>query len=798
MNKQIAWIAALALAAFGSAAEAQTITAVYTTYSATGVPTKLDITGTAFCTASTCKTKPPVVRLGGNTVAISGASPTGIGIPLTGVFADGDYMLSVTPSGKSAINYAFTLKGNTGGGATGPQGPAGPQGPKGDTGSPGLSGLPGQQGPAGAKGDTGAAGANGSAGAPGAKGDKGDKGDQGDGLTLVGAWNVSTAYNANDVVTAGGSTYLALNTSTGVDPTTDTGTAWALLAAKGADGAKGDTGPAGEAGEMGLAGLPGAPGANGLDGVPGAPGAPGPKGDKGDTGVTGPQGPAGTDGLMGLQGPVGPQGPKGDAGAQGPQGAKGDPGIVADLLGNTFAGTSALAQNESGSGNVALGANALSTSKSWFSNTAVGANAMGTAGGHTNVAIGSNALYRNVGIWNTAIGPGAMSNSELASENVAIGLDTMGNSTGGSHRNVAIGTAALGHIGSYGSNVAIGYQSLVGLTQGDANIAIGLFSGLYLVSGYSNIYLGSRGLVNESGRIRIGTQGAQSETFVAGIRNSNAGPDSLPVVVDGEGKLASVSASDFSSMFGVTGATGPIGPAGPTGPQGPSGADGAQGLIGPQGLMGLQGLKGDKGDTGAAGADGAPGSQGPKGDKGDVGTNGVHLWISDSSDETKFPFAYSYQTVDFVAIYTGNDGTLIPIRFGVSGTTGLYMQAPLTVFFPYTAAGCKGQPYRRQVSAYGTLVQPAPPPEALPVAVPGWPGSNKIVVKYDGSYKVISGSGDGARFPGFPDSGYYALSERGSCTFVEFQQAPQFFYPLTVLEERATTAGDAYKFSMGP
>ena len=307
MNKQIAWIAALALAAFGSVAEAQTITAVYTTYSdsGSGVPIKLDITGTAFCTASTCATKPPVVRLGGNIVAISGASPTGIGIPLTGVFADGDYMLSVTPPGKSAINYAFTLKSKTGGGATGPQGPMGPQGPKGDTGSPGLSGLPGQQGPSGPKGDPGAAGANGSAGAPGAKGDKGDKGDQGDGLTFLGAWNVSTAYKANDVVTAGGSTYLALNTSTSVDPTTDTGTAWALLAAKGADGAKGDTGPAGEAGEMGLAGLPGAPGL---------------KGDKGDTGAAGPQGPAGTDGLMGLQGPVGPQGPKGDAGAQGPQG----------------------------------------------------------------------------------------------------------------------------------------------------------------------------------------------------------------------------------------------------------------------------------------------------------------------------------------------------------------------------------------------------------------------------------------------------------------------------------------------
>ena len=65
MNKQIAWIAALALAAFGSAAQAQTITAVYTTYSATGVPTKLDITGTAFCTSTSttsCGTKPPVVK----------------------------------------------------------------------------------------------------------------------------------------------------------------------------------------------------------------------------------------------------------------------------------------------------------------------------------------------------------------------------------------------------------------------------------------------------------------------------------------------------------------------------------------------------------------------------------------------------------------------------------------------------------------------------------------------------------------------------------------------------------------
>jgi len=119
--------------------------------------------------------------LGGNVVAISGASPTGIGIPLTGVFADGDYMLSVTPSGKSAINYAFTLKSKTGGtpgpqGPAGPQGLQGPQGVKGDTGAAGTNGAPGSAGP---QGPSGTDGAQGPMGLQGLKGDKGDKGDTG-------------------------------------------------------------------------------------------------------------------------------------------------------------------------------------------------------------------------------------------------------------------------------------------------------------------------------------------------------------------------------------------------------------------------------------------------------------------------------------------------------------------------------------------------------------------------------------------------------------------------------------------
>ena len=217
MNKQIAWIAALAFAAFGSVAQAQTITAVYTTYSSTGVPTKLDITGTAFCTATgsppTCGTKPPAVRLGGNSVSISGSSPTGIGVPLTGVFADGDYLLSVTPSGKTAITYAFTLKSKTGGTA-GPQGPAGPVGPAGPPGSPGLpgpkgdAGINGSQGPMGLQGPQGPQGPAGTNGAPG-------------GTNFRGNWLATTSYSPGDFVLlsspggpVGTCAYLAITAST--------------------------------------------------------------------------------------------------------------------------------------------------------------------------------------------------------------------------------------------------------------------------------------------------------------------------------------------------------------------------------------------------------------------------------------------------------------------------------------------------------------------------------------------------------------------------------------------------------
>ncbi|HWT93314.1 MAG TPA: hypothetical protein VN238_09980 [Solirubrobacteraceae bacterium] len=128
---------------------------------------------------------------------------------------------------------------------------------------------------------------------------RGDHANQLCGMAWRGGWAANTDYVANDLVTSGGSTYVAVAASKGTDAPTDDSAAWDLLAA---------AGPKGDAGEKGA------------------------QGDPGIRGDIGPRGPAGADGA---DGPAGPQGPRGDAGAQGPkgdagaQGPKGDPATLA-------------------------------------------------------------------------------------------------------------------------------------------------------------------------------------------------------------------------------------------------------------------------------------------------------------------------------------------------------------------------------------------------------------------------------------------------------------------------------------
>jgi Collagen triple helix repeat (20 copies) len=259
-------------------------------------------------------------------------------------------------------------------GPVGPQGPAGPPGPQGPAGPAGPQGIQGPTGPTGPTGSQGAQGIAGVAGTPG------------QGFTFRGAYVPGNAYNAYDLATEGGSTYVALQLNQNVDPATDVANSGGHWAVEALAGAQGPTGPQGAQGPQGPIGFPGAPGLpgpvgptgptgpQGAQGIAGAAGAPGQgftfrgayvpgnvynaydlatesgstyvalqvnqnvdpaadvagagghwavealAGAQGPTGPQGAQGPQGPIGFPGLPGPVGPTGPTGPTGPQGPAG----------------------------------------------------------------------------------------------------------------------------------------------------------------------------------------------------------------------------------------------------------------------------------------------------------------------------------------------------------------------------------------------------------------------------------------------------------------------------------------------
>ena len=144
-----------------------------------------------------------------------------------------------------------------------------------------------------------------------------------------GAWGATVAYRSNDIVTFGGSAYLAKLNSRGIRPTSVA--QWGLLAPRGATGATGATGAQGPAGAGGPAGATGATGVTGAVGAPGAQGAAGPTGAVGPTGATGATGPDGAPGAAGASGTAGAAGPAGRDGAQGPAGPAGQKGWFSRL-----------------------------------------------------------------------------------------------------------------------------------------------------------------------------------------------------------------------------------------------------------------------------------------------------------------------------------------------------------------------------------------------------------------------------------------------------------------------------------
>src|SRR6266852_952002 len=185
---------------------------------------------------------------------------------------------------------------------------------------------------------------------------------------------------------------------------------------------------------------------------------------------------------------------------------------------NTAEGDDALFSLTSGGDNTAVGFSALFNNTTGYFNTAVGDQALyNDATGSSNTASGFLSLFSNTaGNENTATGTNALEFNTSGSHDTANGAFALLNNTSGND-NTAAGLNALVSNGSGNFNTATGVNALFNNTTGNSNIALGYQAGAKLTTGDNNIDIGNVGVAAESATIRIGTQGTQTATFIAGI-----------------------------------------------------------------------------------------------------------------------------------------------------------------------------------------------------------------------------------------------------------------------------------------
>ena len=205
---------------------------------------------------------------------------------------------------------------------------------------------------------------------------------------------------------------------------------------------------------------------------------------------------------------------------------------------NTAEGEDALFSLTTGTDNTAIGFNALLSNTSGVFNTATGRKALvSNTTGNSNTATGRNALVSNTtGNGNTANGRAALQINTTGDFNTATGQFALfSNSTGS--ENLAYGSGALFSNTTGNSNAAYGGDGLFGNTTGSFNVAVGFEAGSGLTTGDNNINIGAyvSGSAGESNTIRIGTQGTQTGTFIAGI--SGTAVMGRPVFVTSNGQL---------------------------------------------------------------------------------------------------------------------------------------------------------------------------------------------------------------------------------------------------------------------
>src|SRR6476659_2850470 len=210
---------------------------------------------------------------------------------------------------------------------------------------------------------------------------------------------------------------------------------------------------------------------------------------------------------------------------------------------NTGNGFQALEFNMTGSNNTATGAAALQNNTAGSFNTGNGVDALfRNTIGNFNTADGFLTLSANTtGHFNTANGVAALQNNTTGSTNTAAGTQALSKNITGSN-NTADGVNALFGNTTGNNNTANGEAALFRNTTGSSNIAVGVNAGSNLTIGNNNIHIGNVGVAAEANTIRVGMQGTQTRTFIAGI--SGVAVAGSAVVTNANGQLGIAASSE--------------------------------------------------------------------------------------------------------------------------------------------------------------------------------------------------------------------------------------------------------------
>ena len=244
--------------------------------------------------------------------------------------------------------------------------------------------------------------------------------------------------------------------------------------------------------------------------------------------------------------------------------------------GNTAVGSQALLSNTTGNGSTAIGYQALDNNTA-DGTTAVGYQALAAnTSGYGNTAVGYEALANTAtdagspdltAVENTAAGCQALSSNTVGNGNTALGYQSLMGCVDGALNVAVVDQAELSIITSGTNNVAIGEHALYECQTGNFNIAIGSSAGNTVSSGSYNIDIGT---LNDPARdddatIRIGEPGTQTQTFIAGIRNTTLSGQAA-VYINSAGQLGVAPSSrrfkddirDMSDASGVLYALRPV------------------------------------------------------------------------------------------------------------------------------------------------------------------------------------------------------------------------------------------------